>query len=316
MTVWSLVFWKLIGISALLDVIVIVPGARRHLDLAEEPGNRVPRSNRAARRRLAPGRVLPVGRHRRRQRPVGARGLHARRRPPGRPPCRGHRSPCWYSCERDRVPGRVVRRQLSVHRCAGRSCRRRSATGTASRSPATVVGCRSGLLRSPASTAATNVSSASQRSGLVMAMPRAMLGCSPATSASPAEQVRGAQRGRVVPGEELLEPGVGGDDGDRARVVARRRPAPCTDARACTSRSAGVSACRRPRVAARSRSGAAAATRVEGPGERGARVEMGAEEGLERGHARGELRGRRLVHDAAEAAAQDGRAGRAGRTAR
>ena len=65
----------------------------------------------------------------------------------------------------------------------------------------------SGLPRSPASTAATKASSASQSVGVgdgdAARDARLLAG----DEREPGEEVRGAQRGRVVAGEELLEAG-------------------------------------------------------------------------------------------------------------
>ena len=61
-------------------------------------------------------------------------------------------------------------------------------------------------MRSPANTAATNVASASQRSGLVRVMPRVIEGCSPATSESPASRCAARSVGGSFPVRNCSSP--------------------------------------------------------------------------------------------------------------
>ncbi len=106
----------------------------------------------------------------------------------------------------------------------------------------------------------------------------------------PGEQVRGAERRRIAAGEEVLESRVGGDHGDRSRVVAG-------------DRLHLVRMCRRVLLDFRGQRGSvddeltdagvlkqSQRPDVERSGERGARIDVDAEEGLEGGDTARQLR--------------------------
>ena len=165
----------------------------------------------------------------------------------------------------------------AVHRAG----RRRSPPARSARNPCTVVGRTRGFPRNPARTAATNVSVGVPGGGVgdgdAAGEARLLAG----DECEPGQEVRGAQGRRLVAGEELLEPGVGGDDRGRARIVARHRlhlvrvrRGELLDDRCQRGALDDELAHARALQGGERR-------RVERSGQRGARVDVGVEEALE-----------------------------------